>query len=84
MEKHQTSLIGRKQQVDNIQYEIYKKQKKTRKDVWKQTVPEKAHLIDVLVSFDEVDREFPQWSIDRVSEARGDPPLEYGHIRQHL
>lgn len=46
--------------------------------------PRQAHLIDVLVSFDEVDREFPQWSIDRVSEARGDPPLEYGHIRQHL
>lgn len=52
--------------------------------MWKQTVADEAHLIDVLVSFDEVDREFPQWSIDRVSEARGDPPLEYGHIRQHL
>lgn len=52
--------------------------------MWKQAVPDEAHLIDVLVSFDKVDREFSQWSIDRVSEARGDPPLEYGHIRQHL
>lgn len=42
------------------------------------------YLIDVLVSFDEVNREFPQWSTGRVSETRGDPPLEYGHIRQHL
>lgn len=43
-----------------------------------------SYLIDVLVSFDEVNREFPQWSTGRVSETRGDPPLEYGHIRQHL
>lgn len=43
-----------------------------------------AYLIDVLVSFDEVNREFPQWGAGRVSETRGDPPLEYGHIRQHL
>lgn len=43
-----------------------------------------SYLIDVLVSFDEVNREFPQWRAGRVSETRGDPPLEYGHIRQHL
>lgn len=43
-----------------------------------------SYLIDVLVSFDEVNREFPQWSASRVSETGGDPPLEYGHIRQHL
>lgn len=43
-----------------------------------------SYLIDVLVSFDEVNREFPQWGAGRVSETRGDPPLEYGHIRQHL
>lgn len=60
-----------------------KRTKKKNKNK-KECVPDEAHLIDVLVSFDEVDREFPQWSIDRVSEARGDPPLEYGHIRQHL
>lgn len=43
-----------------------------------------CYLIDVLVGFDEVNREFPQWGTGRVSETRGDPPLEYGHIRQHL
>ena len=43
-----------------------------------------SYLIDVLVSFDEVNREFPQWCAGRVSETGGDPPLEYGHIRQHL
>jgi len=43
-----------------------------------------SYLIDVLVSFDEVNREFPQWGAGRVSETGGDPPLEYGHIRQHL
>lgn len=43
-----------------------------------------SYLIDVLISFDEVNREFSQWSAGRVSETRGNSPLEYGHIRQHL
>lgn len=43
-----------------------------------------THLIDVLVCFDEVNRELPQWSTGRVSETWGDPPLEYVCIRNNL
>lgn len=46
--------------------------------------PDESYLIDVLVCFDEVNRELPQWSTGRVSETWGDPPLEYVCIRNNL
>lgn len=42
------------------------------------------YLIDVLVSLDEIDGEFSERCARWVSETRGDPPLQNGHIRQHL